>query len=152
MASSDAKTSTTESAATNLTTEKQANADEDTTPNDISQYLPDNLNGSIFDSINKLSRGIRKEVDPLDFPADGKIDFIYNWSIPNELKDGYQLKDGDYFTFKLPDNLAYRIATGSLGDYADHAIDADHTVTLTFKMSQVCMILAGRFTIIKQQL
>nr|CZS71237.1 aggregation promoting factor [Lactococcus lactis] len=134
VASSDAKTSTTETAATNLTTKIQANADEDTTLNDISQYLPDDLKGSIFDSIilsYKDSSG--KEVDPLDFPADGKIDFTYNWSIPNELKDGYQLKDGDYFTFKLPDNLAYRIATGSLGDYADYAIHADHTVTLTFK-------------------
>ena len=146
VASSDAKTSTTESAATNLTTEKQANADEDTTPNDISQYLPDNLNGSIFDSIRlSYQDSSGKEVDPLDFPADGKIDFTYNWSIPNELKDGYQLKDGDYFTFKLPDNLAYRIATGSLGDYADYAINADHTVTLTFKNVTGMHDISGTF-------
>lgn len=113
---------------------------------DIAKYLPDSCKGSIFDKINlvyKDSKG--NTVAPDNFPADGTIDFNYTWSIPNELKDGYQLKDGDSFTFKLPDNISYRPGTGTLGDYGDYVINADGTVKFTFKDLSGMENISGTF-------
>ncbi|MGZ7226674.1 Ig-like domain-containing protein, partial [Streptococcus pyogenes] len=56
----------------------------------------------------------------------------YNWSIPNELKDGYSVKAGNYFEFKLPANITYRAGTGDLGDYGTYEIKSDGTVRFTF--------------------
>lgn len=123
-----------ESKASADTTTKRQLRDAPADPTDISQYLPDAFNGSIFDSINLIYKDSSgNTVDPSNFPADGSIDFQYAWSIPKKLKDGYELKDGDYYTFKLPDGVSYRPGTGTLGEFGDYVISDDGTVKFTFK-------------------
>ena len=151
--SSEAPASTTESSKQPESTSSKAPADAskeskapaDTTtkrqlrdvaagPTDIGPYLPASFNnGSIFDNINLVYKDKNgNAVDPSNFPADGSIDFQYTWSIPNKL-NGYDLKDGDYYTFKLPEGVSYRPGTGTLGDYGDYIISSDGTVKFTFK-------------------
>ncbi|MCJ1995638.1 Cna B-type domain-containing protein [Lactococcus piscium] len=104
------------------------------TPNDITPYLPDALNGTIFDSVDlKFQDSTGKEVSVDNFPADGKINLKYNWSIPDQLKDNYVLKNGDYFVFSLPPKLAYVPGRYSAGEYGDFFVNSDGTVKLTFK-------------------
>ena len=115
-------------------------------PNDIAQFLPDKLNGSIFDDVSlSYTDADGKPVDKDSITADTKLSFQYNWSIPNELKDGYQLKDGDYYEFKLPENVVYTPGTGSLGDFDDYQIFSDGTVRLTFKNVENYDTLKGTF-------
>lgn len=60
-------------------------------PNDITQYLPDKLNGSIFDDISlSFTDADGKPVDKDKITADTKLSFQYNWSIPNDLKDQFK--------------------------------------------------------------
>ncbi|SYV98940.1 putative cell surface protein [Oenococcus oeni] len=130
-ASSSAASSSSSKATTKSTIKAAAVAD--TTGNDISQYLPSADNGTIIDSANiTFKNQDGNTVDPDQVTADTNISFDYKWSIPNDLEDGYQLKAGDYFTFKLPSNVNYRPGTGSLGDYGTYSIAADGTVTFTF--------------------
>lgn len=138
--------SSTEAKAPANTTAKRQLRDVAAGPTDIGPYLPASFNnGSIFDSINLVySDKNGNTVDPSNFPADGKIDFQYTWSIPNKL-NGYELKDGDYYTFKLPDNISYRPGTGSLGKYGDYAISADGTVKFTFKNVSDVENISGTF-------
>ncbi|MGX7048795.1 aggregation-promoting protein [Lactococcus piscium] len=104
------------------------------TPNDITTYLPDAANGTIFDSVDlKFQDSTGKEVSADNFPADGKINLKYNWSIPDQLKDNYVLKNGDYFVFSLPPKLAYVPGNYSAGEYGDFLVNSDGTVKLTFK-------------------
>ncbi|MCH4168458.1 MAG: Cna B-type domain-containing protein [Streptococcaceae bacterium] len=113
---------------------------------DISQYLPDDLNGSIFDTvILSYTDADGNPVDEDKITADTKISFKYNWSIPNELKDNYELKDGDYYEFKLPSTVTYTPGTGSLGDYGDYQIFSDGTVRFTFKNVENNDSISGSF-------
>ena len=139
--------STKESKAPADTTTKKQLRDAPAGPTDIGPYLPASFNqGSIFDSINLVYKDKNgNSVDPSNFPADGKIDFQYTWSIPNKLENGYELKDGDYYTFKLPDNISYRPGTGSLGQYGDYVINADGTVKFTFKNVSNVENISGTF-------
>ncbi|QFQ75867.1 SpaA isopeptide-forming pilin-related protein [Liquorilactobacillus mali] len=104
-----------------------------TSGNDITQYLPDTSNGTI---INDATLGFTdsdgKAVDPTDVTDDTNLNFNYKWSIPNDLKDNYQIKGGDYFTFSLPGGIQYKAGTGTLGDYGTYAITSDGKVTFTF--------------------
>lgn len=100
---------------------------------DISNYLPDESKGTIIDTADIVfTDSDGKTVDPSDVTSDTNIKLAYNWSIPNDLKDGYQLKDGDYFTFNLPEGIQYKAGTGSLGDYGTYQITSDGKVTFTF--------------------
>ncbi|MFD2728656.1 SpaA isopeptide-forming pilin-related protein [Enterococcus camelliae] len=114
-------------------TAKQAiKASDATIGNDISQYLPDSSKGTIVDSFSIDFTNKDGEVDPKDVTIATNIAINYNWSIPNELLNDYQLKNGDYFTFKLPSNVTYSAGGGSLGDYGSYTIDKDGLVTFTF--------------------
>ncbi|MDN2451437.1 SpaA isopeptide-forming pilin-related protein, partial [Leuconostoc sp. UCMA20149] len=102
-------------------------------PTDISNYLPDDVKGTIIDSANLVFTDANgKTVDPSDVTSNTNIKLEYNWSIPNDLKDNYQLKNGDYFTFYLPKGIQYKASNGSLGDYGTYQITSDGKVTFTF--------------------
>ena len=106
---------------------------QDEQANDISSYLPDSSNGTIIDKADiKFTDPSNNEVSAADVTADTNVSLAYNWSIPNELKDGYSVKAGDYFEFKLPANITYRAGTGDLGDYGTYEIKSDGTVRFTF--------------------
>ncbi|HIW88771.1 MAG TPA: Cna B-type domain-containing protein [Candidatus Ligilactobacillus excrementipullorum] len=101
--------------------------------NDISQYLPASSNGTIITGADiKFTDKDDHLVDPKDVNADTNVSFAYTWAIPDELKDDYQIQDGDYFEFKLPENVSYRAGTGSLDDYGTYEIKSDGTVRFTF--------------------
>ncbi|MCP9358651.1 hypothetical protein KBX49_11970, partial [Liquorilactobacillus satsumensis] len=126
-ASSAAKESST---AANKTTKTLAAA---TTGNDLSKYLPDSSNGTIIDSAEiEFTDQNGKTVDSSAVTADTNIKLNYKWSILKELKDGYQLKAGDYFSFNLPAGIQYKPGTGKLGDYGTYTISSDGKVTFTF--------------------
>ncbi|MBS7576356.1 MULTISPECIES: Cna B-type domain-containing protein [unclassified Enterococcus] len=113
---------------------------------DISQYLPADTNGSIFDSVElSYTDANGNPVDKDQITADTKISFKYNWSIPNQLNDDYALKDGDYYEFKLPENISYTPGTGTLGDYGDYQIFSDGTVRFTFKNVENNDTISGSF-------
>ncbi len=106
---------------------------QDEQANDISSYLPDSSNGTIIDKADiKFTDPSNNEVSAAEVTADTNVSLAYNWSIPNELKDGYSVKAGDYFEFKLPANITYRAGTGDLGDYGTYEIKSDGTVRFTF--------------------
>ncbi|WP_338216659.1 SpaA isopeptide-forming pilin-related protein [Lacticaseibacillus salsurivasis] len=101
--------------------------------NDISQYLPDDSKGTIITGANiEFTDSKGHTVDPTQVTKDTNLNFQYTWAIPDELKDGYQIKDGDYFSFKLPEGITYKPGTGTLGDYGTYSIDADGTVRFDF--------------------
>ncbi|WP_261806063.1 SpaA isopeptide-forming pilin-related protein [Lapidilactobacillus luobeiensis] len=101
--------------------------------NDISQYLPDDSKGTIITGANiEFTDSKGNTVDPTQVRKDTNLNFQYTWAIPDELKDGYQVKDGDYFSFKLPEGVTYKPGTGTLGDYGTYSITADGTVKFTF--------------------
>ncbi|WP_125708780.1 SpaA isopeptide-forming pilin-related protein [Lacticaseibacillus porcinae] len=101
--------------------------------NDISQYLPDDSKGTIITGANiEFTDSKGNTVDPTQVIKDTNLNFQYTWAIPDELKDGYQVKDGDYFSFKLPEGVTYKPGTGTLGDYGTYSIAADGTVKFTF--------------------
>ncbi|MCI1986332.1 MAG: hypothetical protein LKJ48_07180, partial [Lactobacillus sp.] len=77
--------------------------------NDISQYLPDDSKGTIITGANiEFTDSKGNTVDPTQVIKDTNLNFQYTWAIPDELKDGYQVKDGDYFSFKLPEGVTYK--------------------------------------------
>ena len=106
---------------------------QDKQANDISSYLPDSSNGTIINKADiKFTDPSNNEVSAADVTADTNVSLAYYWSIPNELKDDYSVKAGDYFEFKLPANITYRAGTGDLGDYGTYEIKSDGTVRFTF--------------------
>ena len=138
-------TSTSTTSSTSITSKSEVSTKSDTKKsvtkattqdeqaNDISSYLPDSSNGTIIDKADiKFTDPSNNEVSAADVTADTNVSLAYNWSIPNELKDGYSVKAGDYFEFKLPANITYRAGTGDLGDYGTYEIKSDGTVRFTF--------------------
>ena len=138
-------TSTSTTSSTSITSKSEVSTKSDTKKsvtkattqdeqaNDISSYLPDSSNGTIIDKADiKFTDPSNNEVSAADVTADTNVSLAYNWSIPNELKDGYSVKAGDYFEFKLPANITYRAGTGDLGDYGTYGIKSDGTVRFTF--------------------
>ncbi|RND44240.1 Collagen binding domain protein [Lacticaseibacillus paracasei] len=106
---------------------------ESTEGNDISKYLPDDSKGTIITGAQiEFTDDKGNKVDPTQVTKDTNLNFQYTWAIPDELKDGYQLKDGDYFSFKLPEGITYKPGTGTLGDYGTYSIAADGTVKFIF--------------------
>ena len=129
-------TSTSTTSSTSITSKSEVSTKattQDEQANDISSYLPDSSNGTIIDKADiKFTDPSNNEVSAADVTADTNVSLAYNWSIPNELKDGYSVKAGDYFEFKLPANITYRAGTGDLGDYGTYEIKSDGTVRFTF--------------------
>ncbi len=129
-------TSTSTTSSTSITSKSEVSTKattQDEQANDISSYLPDSSNGTIIDKADiKFTDQSNNEVSAADVTADTNVSLAYNWSIPNELKDGYSVKAGDYFEFKLPANITYRAGTGDLGDYGTYEIKSDGTVRFTF--------------------
>lgn len=106
---------------------------ESTEGNDISQYLPDDSKGTIITGAKiEFTDSKGNTVDPAQVTKDTNLNFQYTWAIPNELKDNYQLKDGDYFSFKLPEGITYKPGTGTLDEYGTYSIAADGTVKFIF--------------------
>ncbi|WAO22403.1 LPXTG cell wall anchor domain-containing protein [Paenilisteria newyorkensis] len=63
--------------------------------------------------------------------VDDKIHFAFDWSIPDDV--GALVNAGDYYTFKLPDNvMVNQNMTIDLGEYAKAVVNKDGTVTITF--------------------
>ncbi|WP_225440898.1 collagen binding domain-containing protein [Lacticaseibacillus rhamnosus] len=106
---------------------------ESTEGNDISQYLPDDSKGTIITGAKiEFTDSKGNTVDPAQVTKDTNLNFQYTWAIPDELKDNYQLKDGDYFSFKLPEGITYKPGTGTLDEYGTYSIAADGTVKFIF--------------------
>ncbi len=104
-----------------------------TTGTDISTVLPDSANHSIIDNADvSFTDESNQPVAPNQVTSDTNISLHYNWSIPNKLKNNYQLKSGDYYTFQLPKNITYSARHGQLGDYGAYSITTDGKVTFTF--------------------
>lgn len=102
---------------------------ESTEGNDISKYLPDDSKGTIITGAKiDYTDKDGNPVAPTQVTKDTNLNFQYTWAIPDDMKDGYQLKDGDYFSFKLPEGITYKPGTGTLGDYGTYSIAADGTV------------------------
>ena len=129
-------TSTSTTSSTSITSKSEVSTTatiQDDQANDISSYLPDSSKGTIIDKADiKFTDPSNNEVSAADVTADTNVSLAYNWSIPNELKNGYSVKAGDYFEFKLPANITYRAGTGDLGDYGTYEIKSDGTVRFTF--------------------
>lgn len=63
--------------------------------------------------------------------VDDKIHFAFDWSIPDDV--GALVNAGDYYTFKLPDNvMVNQNMTIDLGEYGKAVVNKDGTVTITF--------------------
>ncbi|WP_202813108.1 SpaA isopeptide-forming pilin-related protein, partial [Liquorilactobacillus cacaonum] len=130
--SMNSNTSTSNTTVSNIK-ERSAAVSTDETGNDISQYLPESSKGTIIDSAKiSFTDQSGNNVATTDVNAATNINFSFDWSVPNELKDGYSLKGGDYFEFKLPSNVTYTAHSGSLGDYGSFTVSSDGTVRLTF--------------------
>ncbi|WP_244974958.1 SpaA isopeptide-forming pilin-related protein [Lacticaseibacillus chiayiensis] len=115
------------------TTQKTTSVSEITDGNDISQYLPDNSRGTIITGAQIVFTDANgNTVAPTQVTKDTNLNFQYTWAIPDELKNGYQVKEGDYFSFKLPEGITYKPGTGDLGGYGTYSIAADGTVKFTF--------------------
>lgn len=101
---------------------------------DISTVLPADANKTLIDSATaSFTDASGKSVDPQSVTSSTNINLAYQWSIPDTLNDGYQLKAGDYFTFQLPEGIAYDAAQkGNLGDYGSYTVSAGGQVTFTF--------------------
>ena len=101
---------------------------------DISQYLPASSNGTIITGATlKFTDSDGNEVPEDKITTDTQVSLSYTWAIPNELKDNYDIKAGDYFDFKLPANVQYKPqSNGNLGEYGSYSIKADGTVRFTF--------------------
>ena len=139
-ASSSEKTSESTKSSTESTTQSSEEATKKAVkiivagaPVDIATVLPESSKGTIIDSFTvNFTDNDGKPVDPEKVTTATNIAINYNWSIPNELLNDYQLKNGDYFTFKLPSNVTYSAGGSSLGDYGSYTIDKDGLVTFTF--------------------
>ncbi|MFT8879270.1 MAG: SpaA isopeptide-forming pilin-related protein [Oenococcus sp.] len=61
------------------------------------------------------------------------MQIAYSWAIPDKLSDGSQLQNGDYFTFKLPDNTHWLQGdlTGNLEDPNTHVVYGTYSVDLS---------------------
>ncbi|MDN6900642.1 SpaA isopeptide-forming pilin-related protein [Oenococcus sicerae] len=131
-ASSSSSSAASSSAATAVKKAAVVKADA-ITGEDISQYLPASDNGTIIDSATiTVNDSTNPIADGQSLSPSDKINLAYNWSIPNDLLNGYQIKDGDYFSFQLPSNITYRAGTGTLGDYGTYSISDTGKVTFTF--------------------
>lgn len=112
-----------------------AKADEPETANDIRSYFPGgagtiitNAEASYFD---KNGVALTPPV-----PADATVRLHYDWSIPEDVRS--QIKDGDYFTFQLPEGvLISGPQEGSLTnddgeEYARYTVDENGQVKIVF--------------------
>ncbi|MBG1272129.1 hypothetical protein FND55_00300, partial [Lactobacillus paracasei subsp. paracasei] len=68
---------------------------ESTEGNDISKYLPDDSKGTIITGAKiDYTDKDGNPVAPTQVTKDTNLNFQYTWAIPDDMKDGYQLKDG----------------------------------------------------------
>jgi len=106
-----------------------------TTGNDISQYLPVSSNGTIIDEVILTAKD--SDDNPIDLDQINQNDnfyFDYRYSVPTELKDGYNIKPGDYFEFQLPKNLTYLPVPNptEMDDYVTYTVTSGGLVRFTF--------------------
>ena len=115
---------------------------------DISTVLPDSANHSIIDNADvSFTDQNNQPSNSNQITPDTNISLHYDWSIPNKLKNNYQLKSGDYYTFQLPKNITYSARTGQLGDYGTYSITTDGKVTFTFNSNvENHDTISGEFT------
>lgn len=100
---------------------------------DLATVLPDSSNGSIISSFDaSFTDDTGLAVDPSQLTLKTNVKLHYQWSIPNELKDGYEIKAGDTFSFNLPTQITVSAGSGSLGQYGTYKIAATGLVTFTF--------------------
>lgn len=103
--------------------------------------------GLILDSLNETSsEGKKIEENIIDdmklkykdgtkfndgdlIAVDEDLKFELDWKLPN----GHEYAEGDYFEFKLPEQITVYSATdGLLGDYGSYTVDIDGNVKFTF--------------------
>lgn len=103
---------------------------------DISTVLPADAKNTIIDSATaSFTDASGNPVGPQSVTSSTNINLAYQWSIPDALNDGYQLKAGDYFTFQLPDQISVAPQNGDLGSYGKYNVDENGRVTFTFNQS-----------------
>lgn len=147
-AESDSKTETTETSsskeslqATDSTTEAKPETSVEESnmradgPTDIRDYFP-NGEGTILTSSNLVYLDEDGNVVTPPITADMTVRAFYTWSIPEDVRK--QIEPGDYFDFKLPDELKPKQAqTGGLKNeagevYAKYTIDENGNIRFEF--------------------
>lgn len=119
-------------ASTADTKEKSAKADE---PTDIRDYFP-NGNGTILTESKLVYLDENGDVVEPPVTADTTVRIFYSWSIPEDVRQ--QIEPGDYFDFKLPDELKPKqTQSGELKNndgevYAKYTIDTDGNIRFEF--------------------
>lgn len=104
-------------------------------PVDITQYLPESSNGTIIDNASLTAKDLKgNPIELNEINKDSDLKFIYEYSVPTNMVGDYQIKAGDYFKFKLPENINYSPITTPqpLNDFVMYTISSDGEVTLTF--------------------
>lgn len=123
---------TSESPKENQTDNKVTKAD---APSDIRTYFPDG-DGTILTGSNLVYLDDNGEIIEPPVPANTHVRIFYTWSIPEDVRS--QIKPGDFFDFKLPDELRpTKPISGELKNadgevYATYTVDMDGNVRFTF--------------------
>ena len=147
-AESDSKTETTETSSSKenqQTTDSTTEAKLETSveendlradgPTDIRDYFP-NGEGTILTSSNLVYLDEEGNVVTPPITVDMTVRAFYTWSIPEDVRK--QIEPGDYFDFKLPDELKPKQAqTGELKNeagevYAKYTIDENGNIRFEF--------------------
>lgn len=104
-------------------------------PTDIRTYFPNGTGTIVTDSKLIFLDDKGNVIEPPITP-DSTVRISYNWQIPEDIRQ--QIQPGDYFDFKLPDELKpNRVLSGELKNdegevYATYAIDLDGNIRFTF--------------------
>lgn len=104
-------------------------------PTDIRDYFP-NGNGTILTESKLVYLDENGDVVEPPVTANTTVRIFYSWSIPEDVRQ--QIEPGDYFDFKLPDELKPKQAqSGELKNsdgevYAKYTIDVDGNIRFEF--------------------
>lgn len=107
-------------------------ADTDRGPVDIRTFFDTDMT-TIIDSAKILINGTAAAPDStIDVTKDSEIELRTTWSLPEEIL--VQMREGDYFEFKLPELLTANPVyfPKGLGEYGAYEIFSDGTVRFTF--------------------
>ncbi|MBO0455629.1 LPXTG cell wall anchor domain-containing protein [Enterococcus hulanensis] len=104
-------------------------------PTDIREYFP-NGDGTILTESNLVYLNENGDVVEPPVTAETTVRIFYSWSIPEDVRQ--QIEPGDYFDFKLPEELRPKqVQTGELKNsdgevYAKYTIDLDGNIRFEF--------------------
>ena len=104
-------------------------------PTDIRTYFPNGTGTILTDSKLTFLDDKGNVIEP-PITADSTVRISYNWQIPEDIRQ--QIQPGDYFDFKLPEELKpNRSLSGELKNdegevYANYTIDTEGNIRFTF--------------------